>query len=351
MKRGFGAVSRQRRHQADLFFDDLVGAWIEQAPGPAAAPRPERVSDAELIRRAGRAHHENVQIYPLARSFLFGRVRIPNRIRLQHDPNQKQAFKAYRNPTTEMWLLRVGSSFVYQLADGKIPPLVREATAAVGQIEWGVYLDSPLRPRQSTFRVILVARHDHPPRIWAGARTAIEAELDAVAAESGRPAVARGFEVVVRNRLNAEVLDRRDFVVYVFGRVPIVETVRTIVKRHLRPPSEEHEQRLVDFVMAQMELEGGANAAIDEREVSFISTATYMTQFKHRGGDREAQQGASRRIAELALHEIGHGLRAPHDPAGIMNLSASPSISDPARQFSTASRRRIRARLEQLARP
>ena len=365
MTRRFGAFSRQERHQADLFFVDLMGASTlrrrgpdeeqfepEPTVGPSDQAHP-RVSNDELVRRAGRVHHTQVQVYPLVEAFLVGRVRMRNRIVLKHNHLLKQAFRAYRDPK-ERWVLGVGSSFVYRLADRKITSLVREATAAVEQIEWGVYLASPLGPRQSMFRVILVARDDIPRLVWAGARRAIEAELDAVAAESSRPAVARGFEVEVRNTLTARevrALDRRDFSVYVFDRVPFVERVRTTVRRHLQQGSDDLVQGLVDRVMAQMEREGGANVGIDEQEVSFISTAVYKAQYKSQGGDQDARRGASQRIAELALHEIGHGLRAPHDPTGIMNETAAASIADPARQFSQASRRRIRSRLEQLARP
>jgi hypothetical protein len=360
MKR-YQAVSRHERQQAELFYADLTGAsrgrrrrpaGESAAEQPGGPPSQRRVSDDELVSRAERAHHENVQVMPLVRDFLFGRVRIRNRISMGHHSTQGQAFLGLKHPATKTWMLSVGSSFVYRLAKREIRPLVREAAAAIQQVEWGVYLDSPLKPRESTFRVILVARQGHPPGIWAGARRVVEEELDAVAAESGRAAVATGFEVVVRNELTATqvaAFDRRDLVAYVVGQVPSRNVVLKIVRQHLRPTSDEQEQEAVNGVIAQMEAEGGANVGLGEREVSFISTAVYMDQFQHQGGHQEARRGAAQRIAELALHEIGHGLGAPHDGAGIMMERAAASISDAGRRFSPASRIRIRARLEQLA--
>lgn len=185
------------------------------------------------------------------------------------------------------------------------------------------------------------------------ARKAIDKELDRVAATSKKEKVKPGFDVKRAKSLSADeakAFGSTDFVVYLIPSRD-VDLVMKRVKMHLDIPAS-HEEKVLAAVTKQLSSEGGANVEFKGKSVSFVATDLFDAEMGRVPGetddertDREARVG--QQMAELMLHELGHGMGAGHDKAIMAEGVAMEFGEDAApEQFTDKSRKQIVKNLE-----
>ncbi len=107
---------------------------------------------------------------------------------------------------------------------------------------------------------------------------------------------------------------------------------------------------------AQIDAKGGAHVEDGGREGSFVSVvrATETLGAVPAARRDSTHQKAGGRLAELTLHELGHGMVIEEHSTGIMAPSIDQTIypGEPVRpvKFSEDDARAVRTRLEQLVR-
>jgi hypothetical protein len=210
-------------------------------------------------------------------------------------------------------------------------------------------------PADPQFRVTIVelgmSRLSEKAR--EAARKTIDAELDRVAATSKKDKVKPGFDVKRTKSLGADeakAFGSTDFVVYLIpSRDP--DLVLKRVKMHLDIP-ESHEQKVLDAVTKQLASEGGANVEYKGKSVSFVATDLFDKEMGRVPGETEDERAAreervGQQMAELMLHELGHGMGAEHDKE-IMAKSVSMDFGEDAEaeHFTEKSRKQIVGNLD-----
>lgn len=207
---------------------------------------------------------------------------------------------------------------------------------------------------QPKFRVILVpiGMNRLNDQVLTSARTTVDTELDSVSATSRRRGVKAGFNVEQRTSLSAQEarsLAATDFVVYLVrsGNSRLLE----LTKRHVQFDAE-HDERVERSIANQIATEGGVNIAVGRQNVSFVAVDLFEREL---GGplndDERLEQSRSvgEQMAEVILHEVGHGLGASHDQQ-IMAPTIDVTPGSPPEHFSRRSKRQIVNTLDRLDR-
>ncbi len=185
------------------------------------------------------------------------------------------------------------------------------------------------------------------------ARMTVERELNTIAQGSKDKGVRAGFEASYRSRFTDQELQSlgpRDFPLYVLARRD-AGSVDSLVRQHYPKMKDEARKKVVEAIVNQLSLEGGANVAWEGRSVSFVAADQFeggmaVGPMSDEERDR-TRKHVGKHLAELMLHELGHGMGAGHGE-GLMStpLEQSTDLDEPAKHFSDKSRRQILSTLE-----
>ena len=181
----------------------------------------------------------------------------------------------------------------------------------------------------------------------------MRAELARVTRASSVAAVRRGVRVEEAASAPSGH-DEHTLVVY-FVNGPDGDLALRLAQRHITIPAGQQNE-LRTHMARQLAASGGATMTIDGRSVCFVATTTFeavqsSTTQHLRGRERtQMERAIGLRMAEIALHEVGHALGAGHEAEGLMVGVRQTELTRPrAERFSGESAADIRASLEGLA--
>jgi hypothetical protein len=219
------------------------------------------------------------------------------------------------------------------------------------------------------FRLLIAdeGRHGLSDAIVKDALPAIQAELERITKVSSDDVVKAGFDVQYvkqapqRNDDFTRSLGSNTFLIFLTsGQDPkhAVEVMWEYI-----PMDEEQRKSAQQKFKKSIASEGGVDLGLTphprrrtSQSIGFVSSEAPLKELKKSGGGAAS---ASAVLADVILHELGHALghttslaSMDHDSAGIMTaqLVLGSSGSHQLRQYSSASAKVIRDRLEELAR-
>jgi hypothetical protein len=219
-----------------------------------------------------------------------------------------------------------------------------------------------------TFRLLIADEGTHglSDTVVNGALPLVQAELARVTKDSGEEAVKAGFDVryvktrPVRNDDFTRSLGRDTFLIFLTSGTDPKHAVETM--RDYIPMNEDDRKLFEQKFKKSLSSEGGADLGYEphtrrrtSQSIGFVSSQTPLKELKKSGA---GSASASAVLADVILHELGHALghntslaSMDHDKTGIMTkqLVLGSSGAHQSQQFSSASAKIIRARLEELA--
>ncbi len=165
--------------------------------------------------------------------------------------------------------------------------------------------------------------------------------------------VESGFRVSLHKSLNSDetkALGSTEFVVYLVSKNDINKAMKH-TKAHLSIARNQEEKTRKDLE-DQFKKEGGATVRLDKKSVQFVVVEKYeqLLPSGPSSGDTKMQKHAGEQMAEMILHELGHGMGAEHKDGGLMkeNLDISTDVDVPKKHYTEASRKKMRTRLSAL---
>jgi hypothetical protein len=181
----------------------------------------------------------------------------------------------------------------------------------------------------------------------------IMSELKSVTGSSENHLVKKGFTLTWQKSLSdAEVakLGPGDFVAYLVAKKSDAASVMKLAKRHV-DLSRQQDEETTTQVIQQMNVEGGANMMQGSHEVSIVALERYELSLTRKdlpaSVRKDYMPAVARKIAEIILHELGHGMKAQHGE-GIMAEVQRGNMDGPAVHYSEQSRSEILQTLEAL---
>ncbi len=188
-------------------------------------------------------------------------------------------------------------------------------------------------------------------RTWV--KKEILAELKSVTDNSGKAMVKKGFKLSWEKSMSgADVakLGRGDYVAYLVAKKSDAEGAMELAKRHVSiAPSQEKET--TEHVVSQMKSEGGVNIRADGKNISIVALDRFELSLTRTDLPASVRKDymprVARRLAEIFLHELGHGMNAEHD-TGIMADRMTGNMDGPSVHYSDVSREEILGTLDAL---